>query len=107
MYLLTLIKFGRRLLNTWLFNYTYQFFRPRPTRLHTYQPALDLLLPLKLPTHLRYLLRQVMSYCRLLSRIPNKVIPIKTSTGSLMLYSSTTIAIGTAVPYLPAGSCAT
>ena len=30
--------------------------------------------------------------------------PIKTRTGSLMLYSLTTKAIGTAVPYLPAGS---
>ena len=30
--------------------------------------------------------------------------PIKTKTGSLILYSSTTIAIGTAVPYLLAGS---
>lgn len=30
--------------------------------------------------------------------------PIKTRTGSFILYSSTTMAIGTAVPYLPAGS---
>lgn len=30
--------------------------------------------------------------------------PMKTRTGSSMLYSSTTMAIGTAVPYLPDGS---
>lgn len=33
--------------------------------------------------------------------------PMKTRTGSFILYSSTTMAIGTAVPYLLDGSCET